>query len=102
IFNVFFASWTKAVVAIRFADETAELLSGGAAGLASALLGENLAGWFADDDARRRAIADSFATTVAALIQRLGPDVSGWTWGRLPVPQPPLGSPCRSSDVASA
>jgi penicillin amidase len=83
IFNVYFANWIRTVAGTRFAGETAELLAGGAAGLAAALLGENLAGWFADDRARRRAIVATFVTTLNALAHRLGPDVSSWTWGRL-------------------
>jgi penicillin amidase len=83
VFNMFFATWIKTVIAARFGGETAELLAGGAAGLASALLGTNLAGWFADEPSRRRAIAASFVAALDAIESRLGPDVRGWTWGRL-------------------
>jgi penicillin amidase len=83
IFNVFFATWTRAVVETRFAGETAVLLAGGASGLASALLAENLAGWFDDEQTRRQAIAAAFTTTLKVLRQRLGTEVSSWTWGRL-------------------
>jgi penicillin amidase len=83
IFNAFFANWIQTVVSARFTGETAALLAGGAAGLASALLGENLAGWFDDEPARCRAIVATFATTLDRLTQRLGPDVSRWTWGRV-------------------
>ena len=80
---MFFATWTKAVVATRFAGETAVLLAGGASGLASALLRENLAGWFDDEQTRRQAIAAAFTTALNLLTQRLGTEVSSWTWGRL-------------------
>ena len=83
IFNVFFACWIQTVVRARFDGETAELLAGGASGLASALLGTNLAGWFADEPARRRAMTASFLAAVDALGQRLGRDVLDWSWGRL-------------------
>ncbi|HZW33423.1 MAG TPA: penicillin acylase family protein [Isosphaeraceae bacterium] len=83
LFNVFFASWIRTVVEVRFEGATAELLAGGAAGLASALLDTNLAGWFADEPTRRRAIAATFAAALDGLEQRLGPDVLSWTWGRL-------------------
>jgi penicillin amidase len=83
IFNAFFASWARTVVKARFANEQVELLSAGANGLASALLRENLAGWFSDDETRRRAIAATFVSTVSALSERLGPGISSWTWGRL-------------------
>jgi penicillin amidase len=83
IFNAFFAAWIQAVVGVRFDGEAAGLLAGGAAGLASALLGANLAGWFDDDPARRRTIVATFLSTLDALARRLGPDVDAWTWGRL-------------------
>jgi penicillin amidase len=83
IFNVFFAGWAKSVVEARFAGESAVLLAGGASGLASALLAENLAGWFLDDAARRRAIVATFTTALDTIAARLGPEISSWSWGRL-------------------
>jgi penicillin amidase len=83
VFNAFFTSWTRTVVTTHFDGETAELLAGGAAGLASALFSTNLAGWFADEPSRRRAIAASFVAALEGLEARLGPDVLDWSWGRL-------------------
>jgi penicillin amidase len=84
LFDVFFAHWTRAVAAERFPRHTFGILAEGAAGLAAALLLEDRAGWFAPG--RRQAVARAaFAETLDWLSERLGPDVSQWTWGRLHV-----------------
>jgi penicillin amidase len=82
IFDVFFSHWLKAVVRERFEGDTAALLAGGASGLAARLLEGDEAGWFADGR-REGAILGAMGTALAYLTERLGPDVSGWQWGRL-------------------
>jgi penicillin amidase len=84
LFNVFFAGWTKAVARERFRGEAAALLAEGAAGLAAALLAADPAGWFAPGR-REPAIREAFASTLASLTERLGPDMTQWAWGRLHV-----------------
>ncbi len=84
IFNVFFSLWTKAVVRERFDGETAALLAGGAAGLAGRLLEGDPLGWFRTG--RREAVLGAtMQEAITYLTKRLGPDVAGWTWGRLHV-----------------
>jgi penicillin amidase len=82
LFDVFFTHWTRAVAAERFPPDTAGFLAEGAAGPAAGLLLEDRAGWFAPG--RRQAAARAaFTSALSWLANRLGPDVSQWTWGRL-------------------
>ena len=82
IFAVFFPRFCRAVVDERFAPEPAELLAGAAAGLTAALLAEDRVGWFGEGR-REAALARAIRETLDELAERLGPDSSGWTWGRL-------------------
>jgi penicillin amidase len=82
IFDVFFGGWTKAVVAERFAGRDAALLAGGADGLAANLLTEDKARWFAPGR-RETAIHSAMTAAIRTLTERLGPDMSQWTWGKL-------------------
>jgi penicillin amidase len=82
IFAVFFSNWTKAVVQQRFEGPTAALLAGGAAGLSAGLLAEDRAGWFGPGQ-REAKIHAVLAGVVATLTERLGPDLSTWTWARV-------------------
>lgn len=91
IFNVFFTLWCERATEERFPEETNPLLSGAIAGLAAALLKDNVAAWFAADDgdadaancSRETAIIDTFHAALVALQIRLGPDMLNWGWGRL-------------------
>lgn len=84
IFNVFFARWTQAVAAERFAADLVSFLGEGAAGLAAALLNQDEVGWFAPGR-REQAIREAFAGALDYLAGRLGPDMRQWGWGRLHV-----------------
>jgi len=84
IFDVFFVHWVRAVVRERFQGDTAALLGGGAAGLATRLLAEDAAGWFAPGR-RQVVILGAMQSALAYLTERLGPDMGGWSWGRLHV-----------------
>jgi penicillin amidase len=84
IFAVFFAHWMRAVVAERFDGDTAALLSGGGAGVAAALLREDRAGWFKAGN-REPAIETAFRGALDCLGERLGNEMSQWTWSRLHV-----------------
>jgi penicillin amidase len=82
LFNVFFASWARAVSGARFDGETAQLLATGIDGLAAALLAKDTTGWFHDDQ-REPAILATFEVTLDELSRRLGADIASWTWGRV-------------------
>ena len=82
IFNVFFSQWTEAVVAERFADETARFVTKGGEGLAVRLLSEDAVGWFQNDDREQR-ILETFQRSLTLLEGRFGEHMSQWTWGRL-------------------
>jgi penicillin amidase len=82
IFGAFFPRFCRAVTDERFDPEASELAAGAAAGLAAELLGADRAGWFARGS-REEAVLRAFRAAVAELTDRLGPDVAGWTWGRL-------------------
>ena len=84
IFDVFFVHWVRAVVRERFDGETAALVAGGAAGLAARLLIDDAASWFAPGR-REQAVRSAMQAALALLTERLGPDISGWAWGRLHV-----------------
>jgi penicillin amidase len=82
IFDVFFAKWTEAVAQARFQGDTAALLATGVNGLAASLLADDARGWFPDRDQGPNVIA-TFLSAIQFLTAKLGPDMSGWTWGKL-------------------
>jgi penicillin amidase len=82
LFNVFFAHWCRAVTAERLPPEIAEFATANAGGLAAALLAEDSSGWFHKND-RGEAVRGAFRAALQQLTARLGPDLAGWTWGRL-------------------
>ena len=82
IFEVFFGHWSTRVAAERFSDGTAALVAGAVAGLATALLTADEAGWFANGR-REAAIAGAMTAALDDLTERLGPDMTAWRWGRL-------------------
>ena len=83
IFEAFFARWSRAVAAARFPEDEADFVAPALGGLATRLLCDNHAGWFADPSARGPAIIRSLSEALADLEKRLGRDMSGWQWGRL-------------------
>jgi penicillin amidase len=82
LFDVFFAQWTRAVARQRFEGEAAELLADGAARLAAALLAEDTGGWFPPGRCEP-AILAAMESALAWLTERLGADLTQWTWGRI-------------------
>ena len=82
IFDVFFGHWSQRVAAERFPVETAALVAGAVAGLATALLAADECGWFADGQ-REPAIVAAMAAALEELTGRLGPDMTEWGWGQL-------------------
>jgi penicillin amidase len=89
IFDVFFDIWCQRVARERFSFEETGLVAGAIGGLASRLLDEHVAAWFQADDPEladgkwSEAIVEAMQSAVVHLSQKLGPNVSNWTWGRL-------------------
>jgi penicillin amidase len=81
-YEVFFLFWAREVVAERFDDDLAALLSGGANGLSADLLPEDRVGWFAPGK-RQEALNRAVSAALDYLSQRLGPDLAEWQWGKL-------------------
>ncbi len=83
IYNVFFWHWHRRVIKERFPANWQAIANESGNGLSAALMHENLAEWFADDAARKTALAESFSESVAWLRNRLGDDPAAWQWGKL-------------------
>ena len=82
IFEVFFNAWQRRVAEERFEGELVGALAGACGGVAAALLHGNEAGWF-HRSGREEAIVEAMRSTLDDLESRLGPDMSGWQWGKL-------------------
>jgi len=82
LFDVFFSHWVRAVVRQRFDEATAGFVAGSANGLSAALLAEDPAGWFAPGK-REPSILGAMTSALSWLTDRLGADMSQWTWSRL-------------------
>ena len=82
IFEVFFGHWSTRVAAERFPGDTVVPVAGAVAGLATALLSTDEAGWFADGR-REAAIACAMTAALDELTERLGADMNEWRWGLL-------------------
>jgi penicillin G amidase len=82
IFNVFYTHWCQTLSRARFDGAAAELMSKGVEPSAGGLIAADLHGWFPDDDHAEK-LRETFAGTLAFLEDRLGPDTSTWSWGRL-------------------
>lgn len=84
IFNVFYSHWCHTVSRARFTGATAELLSKGVEPGAGRLIAADEHGWFPDGN-REQKLRETFAGTLGWLEDRLGADLSNWTWSRLHV-----------------
>jgi penicillin amidase len=82
LFDVFFVHWSRRVARARFDGAAVPFLADAAAGLAVALLAEDPAEWFVGPN-RETALVDALLATIEDLTGRFGPDMAGWTWGRL-------------------
>jgi penicillin amidase len=82
LFNVFFARWCRRVASEHIAADAAELVAGNAAGLAARLLDGDPVGWYRRTD-RVQSVRETFRGALDELATRLGPEMSGWAWGRL-------------------
>ncbi len=82
IFEVFFHRWSRRVAEERLYSKLAEALAGSCGGLAAALLHDDAAGWFGNEDLET-AILDALRATLSDLEERLGKEMSAWKWGEL-------------------
>ncbi len=84
IYEVFFRHWIDRVSAARFPKETAGFLAAGATGLAAGLLQADADGWFATGQ-RDYEIHEAMTAALGWLNERLGSDMSQWSWGKIHV-----------------
>ena len=82
IFELFFPRWAGEIAAEHFEGDATPLLAGAMSGLATELLSEDRHGWFTDGG-RDGAVLKAMNATLDALTERLGDDMSGWTWGSI-------------------
>lgn len=82
LFHVFFARWSQRVAEQRFDQATAEFIGPAIPGLAVKLLSGDDLGWFPKKNCAA-AVQQVFAETLDWLAEKLGPEMSGWTWGKL-------------------
>ena len=91
IFEAFQHQWDQAVAAERFSADASALavgdpaafVAGGISSLSLRLLADDDVGWFSSAEARDAAVRSVMARTLDQLAERLGDDMSTWSWGRL-------------------
>ncbi len=91
IFEAFQHQWDQAVAAERFSADASALavgdpaafVAGGISSLSLRLLADDNVGWFSSVEARDAAVRSVMARTLDQLAERLGDDMSTWSWGRL-------------------
>ena len=96
IFEAFQHQWDEAVASERFsadasalaAGDSAAFVAGGITGLSLRLLAEDV-GWFASAEARDAAVRSAMARALDLLTERLGNEMSAWSWGGLHTVQLP-------------
>jgi penicillin G amidase len=83
IFHVFFGRWSRRVAEERLPAAAAELAAPAVGGLATAMLAGDDVGWF--KSSRSQALLHTLRTSLDWIAERMGPDMSTWTWGGLHV-----------------
>lgn len=91
IFEAFHQQWDEAVASERFSADASALamgdpaafVAGGIGALSLRLLGDDEAGWFESDEARDAAARSAMNRALDLLTERLGDDMSAWSWGGL-------------------
>jgi penicillin amidase len=79
IFEKFFALWCRDVVDECLPHDLASFVAGAIGGLAAELLTNKSRRWFAVEERVRRGFVGAHDNLAA----KFGPEMSGWTWGRL-------------------
>jgi penicillin amidase len=82
IFDIFFSFWTKTIAAERFPEHAAALLAEASYAIGSRLLNDDGIGWF-KNRTRHHAALESMSRALDHLENRLGPDMSTWSWGKI-------------------
>lgn len=91
LFEEFQHSWNTTVAIERFSadaramaiGDAAAFVAGGIGSLSLRLLAADDVGWFPSTAARDDAVRAAMAAAIAALAERLGGNMSTWTWGRV-------------------
>ncbi len=91
IFEAFQHQWNEAVAAERFAadasalaiGDSAAFVAGGIGGLSLRLLSDDNVGWFVSGEARDAAVWTAMASALDQLAERMGDDMTTWSWGSL-------------------
>ena len=91
IFETFQHQWDQAVAAEHFSADASALavgdpaafVAGGISSLSLRLLADDDVGWYSSAKARDSAVRSAMADTLDQLAERLGDDMSTWSWGRL-------------------
>jgi len=82
IFELFFSFWVQTIAAERFPEHSITLLAGASSGLGTRLIHDDTIGWF-KNRTRDDAVLESMAAALEHLEQRLGADMSTWSWGKI-------------------
>jgi penicillin amidase len=91
IFEAFHHHWNTTVAVARFSKDALEMalgdpaafVAGGIGTLSLRLLSDDHLGWFSSESARDEMACEAMANALDELTERIGSDMSAWTWGRL-------------------
>lgn len=83
IYQMFTVRWGRTVAAARFPEHLRALASTAGSFLARELIVDGNNGWFESQAALEQAVVATMTACLDALTVALGPEVAGWTWGRL-------------------
>ena len=91
IFEAFHQQWDEAVASERFSADASALavgdpaafVAGGIGALSLGLLADDEAGWFASAETRDAAARSAMVRALDLVTERLGDDMSAWSWGGL-------------------
>jgi penicillin amidase len=82
IFEIFFSCWVNTIAAERFPAASISLVAEASYGIGVRLLEGDDIGWFKNQTGDQ-AVIESMTRALNRLEERLGPDMSAWSWGRI-------------------
>ena len=82
IFEIFFSYWIKTIAAERFPAQAAALVAEASYAIGTRLLDGDGIGWF-KNRSRDQAVLESMSQALDHLEERLGTDMSTWSWGKI-------------------